>query len=132
MCVRVVSRQGLETAMQSGMVASVQELYGFALEVLHSQAGMSLPFVTAAHRDPTFDTLYRLDVDSESSLVGNHITREASIAQGLPSTNNIHPGMYTPPFHGPSTTGSELQHACQAEDFWLQPPVHSQNKTSRH
>jgi hypothetical protein len=32
-------------------------------------------------------------------LVGNHITREASIAQGLPSTNNIHPEMYTPPFH---------------------------------
>ena len=74
--------QGLETAMQSGKVSSAGCLRSFAHEVLHSAASSSLAFVTAAHSDPSPENLYALDRASEAALVGNHIAREASIAQG--------------------------------------------------
>lgn len=72
---------GLESAIQSCFVVSLEDLRFYTLSVLDNTGSLFLPFVHAATKSPNFEAWLKLDRLLEATL-SNEISRKASSSQG--------------------------------------------------
>lgn len=72
---------GLESAMQTCIVNSTEDLHTFVIHVLENTGSLLLPFVHATTISPEIETWHKLDRMLEAML-SNEVARKASTAQG--------------------------------------------------
>ncbi|XP_010521247.1 PREDICTED: urease accessory protein F isoform X2 [Tarenaya hassleriana] len=72
---------GLESAVQSRLISSPEDLETFIIHVLDNTGGLLLPFVYTATKSPDIETWHKLDQMLNATLT-NEISRKASMSQG--------------------------------------------------
>ncbi|KAI6685413.1 hypothetical protein NL676_031326 [Syzygium grande] len=72
---------GLEAAIQTRVISGPEDLHTFVVHVLENSGSLLLPFVYAASKEPSADTLCKLDRMLDAMLT-NEVGRRASVAQG--------------------------------------------------